>query len=168
MTVVRTPVTWWHAPRDANCQLSARMLLVGRLPNARLIQFGEDEAHLAVYHREGEILDELLARGDFPGPSATCRFRSGLWPAGRGGEAARYSGFPGSPVVTSAPSSVSEVEGQARDLPTQDHHSRAFPGGWVQMTPSTSGNLGVVDEACAHPVRVRCATPPPPWRPTSA
>ena len=34
-----------------------------QLPNARLITFGENEGHLAGYHREGEILDELLARG---------------------------------------------------------------------------------------------------------
>jgi hypothetical protein len=39
------------------------MRLVARLPNARLVQFGKDEGHLAAYHREGEILDELLARG---------------------------------------------------------------------------------------------------------
>jgi pimeloyl-ACP methyl ester carboxylesterase len=63
MTAVRTSVTWWHAPKDANCPLSAAMRLVARLPNARLVQFGEDEGHLAAYHREAEILDELLARG---------------------------------------------------------------------------------------------------------
>jgi len=62
MTAVRTSVTWWHGAKDANCPLSAAMRLVARLPNARLIQFGEDEGHLAAYHREGEILDELLAR----------------------------------------------------------------------------------------------------------
>jgi pimeloyl-ACP methyl ester carboxylesterase len=63
MTAVRTTVTWWHAPKDANAPLSAAMRLVARLPQARLVQFGEDEGHLAAYHREGEILDELLARG---------------------------------------------------------------------------------------------------------
>jgi hypothetical protein len=43
--------------------LSAARRLVGQLPNARLITFGENEGHLAGYHRQGEILDELLARG---------------------------------------------------------------------------------------------------------
>jgi pimeloyl-ACP methyl ester carboxylesterase len=63
LTAVRTSVTWWHAPKDANAPMSAAMRLVDRLPNARFIQFGEDEGHLAAYHREGEILDELLGRG---------------------------------------------------------------------------------------------------------
>jgi hypothetical protein len=63
MAAVRTSVTWWHAPKDANGPLSAAMRLVARLPNARLVQSGEGEGHLAAYHREGEILDELLARG---------------------------------------------------------------------------------------------------------
>jgi pimeloyl-ACP methyl ester carboxylesterase len=63
LSAVRTSVTWWHAPKDANAPLSAATRLVGRLPNARLIQFGEDEGHMAGYRREAEILDELLARG---------------------------------------------------------------------------------------------------------
>jgi pimeloyl-ACP methyl ester carboxylesterase len=60
---VQTSVTWWHARNDANAPLPAANRLVEQLPNARLVQFGEDEGHLAAYHREGEILDELLARG---------------------------------------------------------------------------------------------------------
>lgn len=60
---VATSVTWWHAPKDANAPLAAATRLIGHLPNARLIEFGDDEGHLAAYHREGEILDELLARG---------------------------------------------------------------------------------------------------------
>lgn len=63
LNAVRTSVTWWHAPKDANAPMSAAKRLVERLPNARFIQFGEDEGHLAAYHREGEILDELLGRG---------------------------------------------------------------------------------------------------------
>jgi pimeloyl-ACP methyl ester carboxylesterase len=63
MAAVRTSVTWWHAPRDANAPLTAATRLVGQLASARLIRFGEDEGHLAAYRREGEILDELLARG---------------------------------------------------------------------------------------------------------
>lgn len=63
LSAVRASVTWWHAPMDANAPLAAASRLVDRLPNAQLVQFGEDDGHLAAYHREGEILDELLARG---------------------------------------------------------------------------------------------------------
>ena len=63
LAAVQTSVTWWHAPKDANAPWPAARRVVGQLPNARLITFGEDEGHLAGYHREGEILDELLARG---------------------------------------------------------------------------------------------------------
>lgn len=60
---VRTSVTWWHAGQDANAPFSAAQRLVDRLPNVRMVRFGEEEGHMASYHREGEILDELLARG---------------------------------------------------------------------------------------------------------
>jgi pimeloyl-ACP methyl ester carboxylesterase len=63
LAAVHTSVTWWHAPKDANVPLSAALRVIEALPNARLIRFGEDEGHLAPYHREGEILDELLSRG---------------------------------------------------------------------------------------------------------
>ena len=63
VSAVVTSVTWWHAPEDANAPFSAAVRLVEQLPNARLVTFGEDEGHLAPYLREGEILDELLARG---------------------------------------------------------------------------------------------------------
>jgi pimeloyl-ACP methyl ester carboxylesterase len=63
LSTVRASVTWWHAPKDANAPIKAARRLVDHLPNGRLVQFGEDEGHLAAYHREGEILDELLARG---------------------------------------------------------------------------------------------------------
>ena len=63
VAAVQASVTWWHAPKDANAPLSAARRVVGQLPNARLIAFGDNEGHLAGYHRQGEILDELLARG---------------------------------------------------------------------------------------------------------
>ena len=63
VAAVQTSVTWWHAPGDAIAPLSAARRVVGQLPNARLITFSDNEGHLAGYHREGEILDELLARG---------------------------------------------------------------------------------------------------------
>ncbi len=62
LDAVDTSVTWWHAPKDANPLLSAAVRVVEQLPNARLVQFGQDEGHLAAYHRQGEILDELLTR----------------------------------------------------------------------------------------------------------
>jgi pimeloyl-ACP methyl ester carboxylesterase len=60
---VVTSVTWWHAAGDANAPLSAAERLVAQLPDARLVRFGDDEGHFAPYHREAEILDELLSRG---------------------------------------------------------------------------------------------------------
>jgi pimeloyl-ACP methyl ester carboxylesterase len=62
-TAVRTSLTWWHSPADADATLSAAQRLLTRIPQAQLRLFGDDEGHLAGYHREGEILDELLARG---------------------------------------------------------------------------------------------------------
>jgi hypothetical protein len=70
LAAVRTSVTWWHAPRDANAPLTAAARLVEQLSNARLVRFGEEEGHMAAYRREGEILDELLAR---EGPSGNLR-----------------------------------------------------------------------------------------------
>jgi pimeloyl-ACP methyl ester carboxylesterase len=60
---VLTSVTWWHAASDANALFPAAERLVAQLPNARLVRFGDHEGHFAPYHRETEILDELLARG---------------------------------------------------------------------------------------------------------
>lgn len=60
---VTTSITWWHAPSDANAPLSAAERLVDSLPTAQLRLFGADEGHMAGYHREAEILDELLSRG---------------------------------------------------------------------------------------------------------
>lgn len=59
---VKTSVTWWHAASDANALFSAAERLVAQLPNARMVRFGDEEGHFAPYHREAEILDELLAR----------------------------------------------------------------------------------------------------------
>lgn len=63
LSAVQTSVRWWHAPKDANAPLSAAVRVIDALPDAHLVRFGDDEGHLAAYHREGEILDELLARG---------------------------------------------------------------------------------------------------------
>jgi pimeloyl-ACP methyl ester carboxylesterase len=63
LSAVRTSLTWWHAAADANAPLSAARRLLERIPHAELRLFGEEEGHMAGYHREPEILDELLARG---------------------------------------------------------------------------------------------------------
>ncbi|MGI8693543.1 MAG: alpha/beta fold hydrolase [Geodermatophilaceae bacterium] len=60
---VRTSLTWWHAPADADAPLSAARRLLLTIPQAKLHLFGDDEGHMAGFHREGEILDELLSRG---------------------------------------------------------------------------------------------------------
>ena len=60
---VKASLTWWHSPADADATLSAAQRLLTRIPQAQLRLFGDDEGHLAGFHREGEILDELLARG---------------------------------------------------------------------------------------------------------
>jgi pimeloyl-ACP methyl ester carboxylesterase len=62
LAAVTTSVTWWHGDADRNCPLSAARRLVDALPNARLI-VQPGGGHLGNYRREGEILDELLARG---------------------------------------------------------------------------------------------------------
>ena len=63
LTAVRTSLTWWHAPADANAPLSAAIRLLTAIPHAELRLFGPDDGHLAAFHREPEILDELLSRG---------------------------------------------------------------------------------------------------------
>jgi pimeloyl-ACP methyl ester carboxylesterase len=60
---IGTDITWQHAAADANCPHAAARRLVDRLPNARFIAWPDDVGHLYGYRYEGEILDELLARG---------------------------------------------------------------------------------------------------------
>jgi hypothetical protein len=59
---VTTSLTWWHAPGDKNCPISAAQRLVAALPDARL-NVWEGGGHLTSYLREPEVLDELLSRG---------------------------------------------------------------------------------------------------------
>ena len=60
---VKASVTWWHSTKDASAPLTAARRVLDRLSDSRLILFGDNEGHLPSYHREGSILDELLARG---------------------------------------------------------------------------------------------------------
>lgn len=62
LSAVTTSLTWYHAQGDRNCPLSAARRLVGRLPDARLVEWPEEGGHLYGFHHEGELLDELLAR----------------------------------------------------------------------------------------------------------
>lgn len=62
LSAVTTSITWWHAPGDKNCPMSAAQRLVESLPDARL-NVWEGGGHLTSYLREAEVLDELLARG---------------------------------------------------------------------------------------------------------
>ncbi len=62
LAAVATSLTWWHAASDANAPLPAAQRLLAALPNARLVQFEDEQGHLAAYHREAEILDDLLTR----------------------------------------------------------------------------------------------------------
>ena len=62
-STVETSLTWWHAPADADAPLSAARRLLRKIPQAELRLFDDDEGHLAAFHRESGILDELLARG---------------------------------------------------------------------------------------------------------
>ena len=63
LAAVRTSVTWYHAAGDRNCPISAARRLVDHLPDARFVEWPADAGHFHGFHREGEILDELLARG---------------------------------------------------------------------------------------------------------
>jgi pimeloyl-ACP methyl ester carboxylesterase len=63
LSAIGTSLTWWLADSDANVPLSAAQRLLERIPDARPVLFGPEEGHFAPYHREADILDELLARG---------------------------------------------------------------------------------------------------------
>jgi pimeloyl-ACP methyl ester carboxylesterase len=61
LTAIRTSLTWWHGRTDRNCPFPAAERLVKQLPTATLRELGA--GHFEPYLREGDILDELLARG---------------------------------------------------------------------------------------------------------
>jgi pimeloyl-ACP methyl ester carboxylesterase len=60
-TEVPSTVTWWHGADDRNCPLTAVQRLVRSIPKSEL-RVWRESGHLAAYHREGDILDELLSR----------------------------------------------------------------------------------------------------------
>jgi len=61
VAAIRTSLVWYHGPHDRNAPLSAAQRLVARIPSARLVVWPE-AGHFETYHREAEVLDELLAR----------------------------------------------------------------------------------------------------------
>lgn len=58
---VSASLTWFHTPQDRNVPIGAARRLVDQIPNARFFEWAQG-GHLAAYHREGEIRDELLGR----------------------------------------------------------------------------------------------------------
>jgi len=63
LAAVETSLLWRHAPKDHNVPASAARRVVDALPNAQWAAW-PDGGHFVAYHREGEVLDELLARAD--------------------------------------------------------------------------------------------------------
>ena len=58
---IRPGLQWFHTAEDRNTPLSAAQRLVAQLRDARLTVW-PDGGHLTGYHREGEVLDDLLSR----------------------------------------------------------------------------------------------------------
>jgi pimeloyl-ACP methyl ester carboxylesterase len=58
---IRASLTWWHAEGDRNTPFAAAQRLTRELPTAQLNQV-DSSGHLWAYHREGELIDELLSR----------------------------------------------------------------------------------------------------------
>jgi pimeloyl-ACP methyl ester carboxylesterase len=61
LETVQTKVVWWHGQHDANAPLQAVERVTRRLPDVDL-RLWEDAGHLEPYHREREILSDLLSR----------------------------------------------------------------------------------------------------------
>jgi len=60
---VAVHIVWWHSRHDANVPLQAAQRLAQRLPS---VDFGLWEGgHLETFHREEELLRDLLARSVF-------------------------------------------------------------------------------------------------------
>jgi pimeloyl-ACP methyl ester carboxylesterase len=62
LSAITTSITWYHGHSDTAAPFSAAVRLVARIPSAHLVEIA-DAGHLATYHLEGQILDELLSRG---------------------------------------------------------------------------------------------------------
>lgn len=58
---ISTSVTWRHAPHDRNVPASAARRVVDGLPDGQWLEW-PDGGHLIAYHREADVLEELLAR----------------------------------------------------------------------------------------------------------
>ncbi|MFZ2501202.1 MAG: alpha/beta hydrolase, partial [Nocardioides sp.] len=60
---VACSLTWYHAAGDRNCPITAAQRLVAQIPGARFVEWPTEVGHFHGFRHEGEILDELLARG---------------------------------------------------------------------------------------------------------
>jgi pimeloyl-ACP methyl ester carboxylesterase len=60
---VRVHVVWYHSRHDANEPLQAAQRVVDRLPSVELRLW--DGGHLESFHREEELMRDLLARAEF-------------------------------------------------------------------------------------------------------
>ena len=60
---VRVHVVWYHSRHDANVPLPAAQRMVDRLPSAELRLW--ERGHLETFHREEELMRDLLARAEF-------------------------------------------------------------------------------------------------------
>ena len=58
---ITTSLSWFHTAHDRNTPLAAAQRLVAQLPTATL-EVWDDGGHLISFHREGDLLDELLER----------------------------------------------------------------------------------------------------------
>jgi pimeloyl-ACP methyl ester carboxylesterase len=58
---VTSSLSWFHTAHDRNTPLVAAQRLVAQLPTATL-EVWDDGGHLISFHREGDLLDELLER----------------------------------------------------------------------------------------------------------
>lgn len=54
-------IVWWHGRHDANCPLQAVERVVARMPDVDL-RVWEGAGHLEWYHRERDIVSDLLSR----------------------------------------------------------------------------------------------------------
>ena len=55
-------VVWYHSRHDANVPLQAAQRAVDRLPSVELRLW--DGGHLETFHREEEVMRELLSRAE--------------------------------------------------------------------------------------------------------
>lgn len=61
LAAIGCSLTWYHSTSDRNAPFTAAERLVARIPGARFVAW-KDAGHFAAFHKEAELLDELLER----------------------------------------------------------------------------------------------------------